>query len=734
MPDHDPAAAWPDHKWAVRPRRWVVWVVAGALLAATGSIAFRWWRPAQSPLPEPDITAPDPLDTDDPLPPLNPGYLGIGTCASCHAARVAEFRQTSHARACRRPDDGPMPIGFNPDKGVHVTLDPALRFEMTRKGLDFFQTAVLTTAVGQQRSTNRIDLVYGANHKADEVFFSWRGDKLVELMTVWLHPSNRWANTSYDHRGDGTFSRTTTPRCVECHNTWVEHKPGTTNQYNPQDAILGVTCERCHGPGQNHVVHHQIHVGEINGHSITHPGRLSRERALELCTQCHSNAPKLRGPAFSYRPGEPMEAYYRTSASRYPEEDHVANQIKYLRESKCFQKSDTLTCTTCHNPHRPHDAKAAEASHATCLSCHKPENCSDRPHLPAAVRDDCVSCHMPQQVWMNVHFHTSDDRYVPPIRRFQHRIAVHPVARKEVLLAWHRTQPGEESRREAEHLGDELNGYWLSESKSRLSAYRFLAAVGAAREAMRLDPPQPAREKTLAALNSAIASQAKIDADWVDALHDADEGRIPIAISTLNRILKAKPDWAVVHSKLGTLYAMSGQDETAVKHLEAVARYDPDNASGLAMLGWLAYLRDRPADAADLYRKANDIEPYEAKINYHWGLSLLKLGQWNEAADRFRLVVKIDPHHAGGYQGLSHTFRERGQPVEALRFARRAARLTNFQHRDVLVTLAEAYAAAERMAEARVAAGKALGEASPESPLDRPTRLRMEALQAGSNR
>lgn len=730
MTEHDPAANRPGPGPVWRPRRWVAWAVVGVMLAAAGSFAYRWWKPSPTPVPDPDITAADPLDLDDSPPPGNPGYLGVEACVSCHATRVAEFRQTSHAHACRQPDDGPMPSGFNSDKSTYVTFDRSLQFEMTRTGRDYSQTGRASTRSGPRQSTSHIDLIYGANRKADEVFFTWRGNGLFELMTVWLHPTKRWANTSYDFQGDGTFSRATTPRCVECHNTWLDHAPGTTNEYDRQTAVLGIGCERCHGPGRDHVQHHQSHPDDKAAHDVVRPALLSRERLLEVCTQCHSNTPKLRGPAFSQRPGRPMQESYRLSTSRHPEDDHVANQVQYLRQSKCFQKSDTMTCVTCHNPHHANDARETAATRAACATCHKLEDCRDRPRLPMGVRDQCVSCHMPQRVWMNVHFHTSDDRYVPPIRRFQHRIAIDPVARKEVLLDWHRSQTGDENQRAAAPLRDELGKHWLKESESRRGEYRFLAAIGAAREALRLDLPTKDREKAQAALQAAIAPQAKIDAEWINALHRADEGRIPAAIDTLNGILQVKPDWAVVHSKLGTLYAMTGQEEKAVKHLEAVARHDPDNASGLAMLGWLAYLQDRPADAADFYQKANDIEPRDKKINYHWGLSLLKLGRWADAKARFQAVVAIDPHHAGGYQGLSHALREEGQPVEALRFARRAARLTSFQEPDILVTLAESYAAAGRRVEARVAAAKALDTTTGRNALDRATRMRMEALQA----
>ncbi|MDB5310484.1 MAG: c-type cytochrome precursor [Gemmataceae bacterium] len=722
MAEHDPHTLPPR---PAHPRRlpWIVWVAVGLGLAAAGLAASSWWT-TPAPPPPPAVDSDD--ETDEPVVVQNPGYLGPQACAPCHPQRAAEFSSTTHFRACRRPTDGPMPAGFAPGMGRYPTRDPDLRFEMTQVGGEFFQTAVQATPAGDRRATARIDLVYGAN-KADEVFFTWRGDSLSELMTVWVHPWNRWAHTSYDRHGGGDFTRTTTPRCLECHNTWFEHVPGSVNRYRPDTLILGVSCERCHGPGRDHADFHRAHPGARPGHAVVNPGRLPRDRLMEVCTQCHGNVTKYRDRPFSYRPGELLETYYRTAVTKHPEEDHVANQGKYLRQSKCFQKSDTLTCVSCHDPHRPHAPGAVAAK--ACLTCHQPAACTDRPRLPAAVRDDCVACHMPQRVWMNVHFHTADDQYVPPIRRYQHRIGIHPTARSEVLLAWHRTQSGDGSRAAADRLAGELAGHWLAEAETCRREYRFLAAIGAAREALRLDPPPAAREKALAALRTAIGTQAKLDADLVEALREANARRAGPAADILERILTVKPDLAVAHSKLGTLYAQGGQTDRAVEHLAAVARHDPDNASGLAMLGWLAYLEDRPADAADAYRRAEQIEPFDAKINYHWGLSLIKLGRWPDAATRFRRALTIDPGHAGGYQGLSHALREDGHADEAVQYGRRAARLTEFQQPDVLVTLAEAYAGAGRAAEAGAVAAKALDldSAQPGGPALTPQmRRRME--------
>lgn len=697
---------------ASRTRRWAVGAFVAIVCMAGGAVAAWWWsRPPQSvqraAIPDAEI------DEWSEAAAMAPGYLGVQACAGCHAKRVAEFKATRHFLACRAPRPGEMPGGFDPGKGTYATREKALQFEMTQTGDAFLQTAIHSEPAGEKRTPARIALAYGAGGVLDEVYFTWHGDRLRELPMVWLHPLNRWAMISYSqHAGQGDYSRETTTRCLECHNTWVEHVPGTRNQYKRDSFILGVTCEKCHGPGQDHVAFHQAHPEADAGHAVVNPGLLTRERRLEVCTQCHSNAIHSRTRAFRYRPGEPLDDFFRTIPTRHPEQDHVANQGQYLRQSKCFQKSETLTCTTCHNPHRPHEPGKAGSSERSCLKCHKSADCAEQERLPSAVRSNCVGCHMSARVWMNVHFHTEDDQYVPPIRRYQHRIAVDPVARQEVLLAWHRTQSDALSRHEADRLTKALAEHWLAEAETRRRDFRFLAAIGALREAMRVDPSAATREK----LRQAVALQANLDADLVLAMYEIDQRRFAPAIAALNRVLAIKPDQAVAHGKLGTAYAASGKNELAVKHLRAGIEHDPNDPYGYMMLGWLAYLDGKGEDAVDAYRRADQRDPFNAKTHYHWGLALAKFGQVPEAVEHFRQVLTIDPDHAGACLALGDLLRQQGEPIEAVRFAKRAARLTQDQNPEILMSLADAYADARRFGDAATAAAKALDAAQKSSP------------------
>jgi hypothetical protein len=161
-----------------------------------------------------------------------------------------------------------------------------VQFEMRQIGNRFYQWSRYETAQGPKQSKTSIDLVLGAG-KADDVYLSWREDGgLFELPVAWLWPTREWASSHFCNPfGEGDFSRDMTVRCMECHTTWMEHAPGT-NLFRRDEALLGVTCERCHGPGRDHVEYHRLNPGK-SAEKILNPISLDRELLIEVCTQCH---------------------------------------------------------------------------------------------------------------------------------------------------------------------------------------------------------------------------------------------------------------------------------------------------------------------------------------------------------------------------------------------------------------------------------------------------------------
>jgi hypothetical protein len=203
---------------------------------------------------------------------------------------------------------------------------PNIRFEMSKNATGYFQTAIESRPEGERRVRSSLDLVLGSGGVADDVFLTWpENGEMRELPMAWLYPMDQWAASHFDPNGSGDFARLLTLRCLECHNTWIDHVVGTLNQYRRPGRILGVTCESCHGPGKDHVNHHTSHPMDKKPFKITKATSLERERSIEVCTQCHSNAMKHLGKAFQFRPGDRLDKHYKTVNTSATEDDRVEN-------------------------------------------------------------------------------------------------------------------------------------------------------------------------------------------------------------------------------------------------------------------------------------------------------------------------------------------------------------------------------------------------------------------------
>ena len=318
---------------------------------------------------------------------------------------------------------------------------------------------------------------------------------------------------------------------------------------------------------------------------------------------------------------------------------------------------------------------------------------------------------MPRRNKIQVNFQTSSAAYFPPARRCEHRIAVYPAARDEVLWEWHRQQTGAESRTETARLAARLADHWLAEFENCRRAFRFLAAIDAGRTALKFNPSETSKEK----IREVEAICARLDADWFEAGFQSRSGNMPQAIALLEEDLGIKPDLARVHGKLGTLYAMRGETERAVGHLQQAAQFDRDDPYGPAMLGWLAYLGGRPEEALAHYRVALEIEPWRSGLQYTMGLVLQQLDETDESIQCFQGALEIDPRNSDACQALSEALRQR-LPAEALRLAQRAVQLTRSENALCLLTLAECCADAGRFADAENAARQALSKVPQNNP------------------
>lgn len=335
----------------------------------------------------------------DPQPSLqrkgHTGYVGDAVCRSCHADTVDSFHRTAHYLTSRLPDEKSILGSFAPGENLLRTSNAALFFRMEERHADgktaFFETAVAGMPPQTRERSEQFAFVIGSG-SGGQTYLYWDDDQLFELpVSYWKDLG--WVNSPGYRDGFADFDRPIIPRCMECHATYIESLSPPVNRYSQAGFVAGIQCEKCHGPGKEHVQRETTNPGASSGSAILNPARFPRERQMDLCAWCHAGQGDARQPAFSYTPGEPLEKYIRL-----PQPDPDAppdvhdNQVAMLRRSRCFQASG-MTCLTCHDSHAPqHDL--AEFSQR-CMKCHQPNSpIFLKPDHP--VTNNCIDCHMPR--------------------------------------------------------------------------------------------------------------------------------------------------------------------------------------------------------------------------------------------------------------------------------------------------------------------------------------------------
>ena len=365
----------------------------------------------------------------------NPGYIGARACAECHTQRVERFTQTAHFNSTAIATIETSSGEYTGDASVMSTRDSGVSFEMQERDDGIYQAATIGGGGEIIRHTQRIDLTIGSS-KLGQSYLYWHGDRLYQLPVTYLEESHGWVNSPGYADGNADFARPVPALCMECHATYIAYDPDTFNRFDPNSTILGVTCERCHGPGEQHAAFHRGNPNETGNHFITHPGELPRELSIDICAQCHSSrdgATSLQ-PAFSFRPGNPLSDYVIVPQDKAPGEGgvHTNNQVSRLAASQCFIQSPTMSCATCHNPHRQERGNSALFSQR-CMECHtEPQHTTIADRAGPLLQQNCVDCHMPVAKSVTTPIQGADNIIRAPLVR-DHLIAVYPELSELIL-------------------------------------------------------------------------------------------------------------------------------------------------------------------------------------------------------------------------------------------------------------------------------------------------------------
>jgi hypothetical protein len=342
-------------------------------------------------------------------------YIGNDKCLSCHEEQ-RKYLGTAHHLTSQAANANSIAGSFAPGKNVLKTSQRELHYRMEARQDGFFQTGVLGTPPDSISVSERFDLVIGSGRKGQTYLYWGKEDQLFQLPVSYWTEVASWVNSpGYGDRSID-FSRPVVPRCLECHASFFEPvaDSGVVNRYRRSNYVLGISCERCHGPGKQHADLNAPGAAKPADQAIVNPAKLSRERQLALCSLCHGGIGVAKAPAFSFTVGNSLDDFIKLEIPKADEPlDVHGNQVALLERSKCFQES-TMTCSTCHDVH-VRQREAGEFSQK-CLACHKVESCGLFPRRGRAIVGKCVDCHLPNQTSNVIHSTHDGVRIRPKVR------------------------------------------------------------------------------------------------------------------------------------------------------------------------------------------------------------------------------------------------------------------------------------------------------------------------------
>ena len=365
------------------------------------------------------------LDRTEVPPPS--AYAGEAACAQCHAKQAKSYASTPHALDSSLASRKRILGDFSPQHDVLRTRNPHLEFVMIASPRGEYEKAVdPADPQNSKPEMKRLDIVIGSGRHG-QTYLHWEGDELFELPVSYWGLAHRWVNSPGYPDGELHWDRSVGPRCLECHASYFAWLPMPVNRYDKDRLVVGIDCERCHGPGALHVARERSTRpprASSPEEAIVNPARLSQDQQLSLCSLCHAGGgPPIR-PPMSFVVGDDIHDYLKIipPPANAPVDVH-GNQVGALEQSKCFT-SGKLNCSTCHNVHRTQEN--ADTFSSRCLTCHTVKACGRYTTMRNSIVGKCIECHMP--VAKSNAITTANAGQSMQLRLRTHRIAIYPDA------------------------------------------------------------------------------------------------------------------------------------------------------------------------------------------------------------------------------------------------------------------------------------------------------------------
>jgi mono/diheme cytochrome c family protein len=369
----------------------------------------------------------------------NSQFAGSATCANCHKDIYEKHIHTAHFLTSQIATEHNIKGSFEQGKN-EFDFGGDTKVVMEKRADGLYQVAYEN---GVEKKARPFSIVVGSGTKG-QTYLYWFKNNLGQLPISYFTHAAQWSN-SPGYGNKLVFNRPVTSRCLECHSTFaqvVSAQNVEPEQFDHNQIIYGVDCEKCHGPAQQHVDFQTKNPTIKTAKYIIAPTTFTRKQSLDMCAVCHGGRLSKTKPSFSFKAGDDLADYFAidTAAKDANDIDVHGNQLGLLAASKCFKNSQ-MTCLSCHNPHENEAGKLALFSQR-CITCHGGGNDKNNGHekickltasIGPAIKNNCIDCHAPEQPSKAIAMLLQGNEMPTSATMRSHFIKIYPEATKRFL-------------------------------------------------------------------------------------------------------------------------------------------------------------------------------------------------------------------------------------------------------------------------------------------------------------
>ncbi len=381
------------------------------------------------------------------------GYVTSDSCRSCHPAQYDSWHKSFHRTMTQHATPEGVRGDFN---GTKLNLDGEL-YALERRGNEYWVEMVdpdwkyirllqrergmaVPVSVEPPRVWKRVSMLTGSHHMQAYWIPSKYGNLQYSLPFTYLFADQRWVP-----RNDVFLLGPNAPHaqqfwnatCINCHSTAGHARQDPdTKIFDTRAAELGISCEACHGPAEEHVrrysdplLRYTSHQKKQKASAIVNPAKLDHVKSSETCSRCHairfnprpeqwnmegivfepggeleSNAPLMRRHDYHLPDSPEARRLTATMEGSFWSDGQVrvsGREFNGMRDSGCFKRGE-LSCVSCHSMHKYADTDDQLATrmegNVACFQCHSQYAAKLQEHTHHAPNSGgslCYNCHMP---------------------------------------------------------------------------------------------------------------------------------------------------------------------------------------------------------------------------------------------------------------------------------------------------------------------------------------------------